>query len=74
MKKYEKPNKKHFKLKKYQKILIGILCAILLIATIILIVMFKDSIFTENVFILAFIAVFIVLVVIGLVVLWRLKQ
>lgn len=74
MRKYEKPDKKRAKLKKYQKILLGILAAILLVATIILLVMFKDSIFNENAYILAFIVVFIVLVVVGFLALWRLKQ
>lgn len=74
MREYEKRPKKKLVLKKYQKILIGILVSIFLIATIILLVMFKDSIFSENVMVLVMVIVFILLVAGGFVVLWLCKK
>ena len=74
MREYEKRPKKKLVLKKYQKILIGILVSIFLIATIILLVMFKDSIFSENVMVLVMVVVFILLVIGGFVVLWLCKK
>lgn len=74
MREYEKRPKKKLVLKKYQKILIGILVSIFLIATIILLVMFKDSIFSENVMVLVMVVVFILLVAGGFVVLWLCKK
>lgn len=74
MREYEKKPKKKLVLKKYQKILIGILASIFLVATIILLVMFKDSIFSENAMVLVMVVVFILLVVGGFVVLWLCKK
>lgn len=74
MREYEKRPKKKLVLKKYQKILISILASIFLVATIILLVMFKDSIFSENVMVLVMVVVFILLVIGGFVVLWLCKK
>ena len=74
MKSYERPNRKRRELKKYQKVIISVLLAIVFIATIILLVMFWDSIFSENTWAIIMLVIFVVLVVGGLVVLWGLKR
>lgn len=74
MKKYERPDKNKIELKKYQIVLIGILLGLVFVATIILLVMFWDSIFSSNTYAIVLIVVFLILLVGGFIVLGVLKK
>lgn len=63
MKKYEKEPKKKIELKKYQKIIIGILLGLFLIATITLMIVFAPYIFSKNA--LAIFVIILLILVMG---------
>lgn len=71
--KLEKETKPTHKLKKYQVALIVVLASIFVIATIILVVMFANNIFTENVLIICLIVLFIAMGVVGFLTFQRLS-
>lgn len=63
MKKYEKEPKKKIELKRYQKIIIGILLGLFLIATITLMIVFAPYIFSNNT--LAILVIILLILIMG---------
>ena len=72
MKNYEKEPKKKIEIKRYQKIIIGILLGLFLIATIILMVFFAPYIFSNTT--LAIVVLLVLIAIMGVILWFALKE
>jgi len=73
MKKWEK-SKKKLQLKAYQKVCLFVLLGLFLIATIICLVIYRKSIFTENTLVWIVLALFILFSALGTFLFWRINK
>ena len=73
MSKWEKSRKK-FKLKAYQKVCLFVLLLVLILATIIVCIIYRNSIFTENTLVWILISIFVLFSCIGIFAFWRIDK